>query len=68
VSGTPGAGPDPISGHHGDNVPVGYVATAGATPEQIPLAHELVRMTGGEYFFAPSITALRQMGDDASIS
>jgi Dyp-type peroxidase family len=62
VDGTPGAGPDPISGHHPEDAPVGYVPAAGATPQAIALLHQLIRMTGGEYFFTPSITALHQLG------
>jgi Dyp-type peroxidase family len=62
VSGTPGAGPDPISSHRADGSPVGYVASPGATPQPIALIRQFVHVTGGEYFFAPSIRALEQIG------
>ncbi len=61
---TPGSaadGPDPIIGqHHGqgqDNL-----KRAGVADVLLSLVHQLVTTTGGEYFFAPSISTLAQWG------
>jgi Dyp-type peroxidase family len=60
--GVPSAGVDPI----GANYPAGsqdaYLPSSGATAQLIALAHQFVHMTGGEYFFVPSIAALQRLG------
>ena len=56
--GTPAAGPDAVSGHYPDGALDAYVPAAGAAAQTVPLSHQLVRMTGGEYYLLPSITAL----------
>ena len=54
--GTPAGGPDPIVGEHDDAAAVTFAQQSGSVP--LPLAHELVTVTAGEYFFLPSISAL----------
>ncbi len=60
VQGTPG-GPDPIVGEHDPTAAVSVVQTP--NPEvQFSLGPELVTVTGGEYFFLPSIATLTALG------
>jgi len=54
--GTPAGGPDPVMGEHDDNATDTLVQPAGTV--SFPLGHELVKVTAGEYFFLPSISAL----------
>jgi Dyp-type peroxidase family len=56
VSGEPSDGPDPIVGEHDPGVRSALHQSSGVHP--FVLGPEVVQVTAGEYFFAPSITAL----------
>ena len=59
----PGAGVDPLIGQGGDPLPFLGAAPFSKTAANKPAIDfgRFVHMTGGEYFFAPSISALRSM-------
>jgi Dyp-type peroxidase family len=58
--GTPSDGVDPIVGQHDPGAEDSLHQPSGV--RTVILGGEIVRVTAGEYFFAPSITALRQLG------
>lgn len=66
TTGVPADGPDPIVGEHDPGVPVALHQQGGV--HQITLQSELVRVTAGEYFFAPSVDALNRLAEGATAS
>ena len=58
--GQPGDGPDPVVGEGTQGKAIQLHQSSGTHP--IALTADLVRMTGGEYFFCPAIDALRALG------
>jgi Dyp-type peroxidase family len=61
--GVPPDGPDPVVGEHDDpGVPVALHQPGGV--RSVALAAEVVRVTAGEYFFAPSVRALKLLAGD----
>jgi len=65
--GIPADGPDPIVGEHEGGAQVTLrQANDGVHP--FALQAQFVRMTGGEYFFLPSIGALARLADGATAS
>ncbi len=60
----PPDGPDPIVGEHdaGDQC----LLVQASSQHQFPIASELARVTGGEYFFVPSLTSLAALAGGAT--
>jgi Dyp-type peroxidase family len=54
--GEPGDGPDPLAGEFDPGNQDALHQPSGV--HQFPISHEIVTVTGGEYFFAPSLKAL----------
>lgn len=59
VSGEPPDGPDPVVGEHDAGAEDALHQAGGIHP--FSLGPEVVRVTAGEYFFAPSLTALKTL-------
>lgn len=59
VTGDPADGPDPVVGEHDPGAQVALRQASGVHP--LTLAADTVRVTAGEYFFVPSISALKQL-------
>jgi Dyp-type peroxidase family len=64
--GTPADGPDPVVGEHDPGAQDAMHQGAGV--HQFALATEVVSVTAGEYFFAPSLQALSQLASGATAS
>jgi Dyp-type peroxidase family len=60
-TGTPADGPDPVIGERDAGAQIALHQPTGI--RSISLPAEVVTVTAGEYFFAPSIRALHQLGD-----
>jgi deferrochelatase/peroxidase EfeB len=58
--GIPPDGPDPVVGERDPGQQIAIHQPAGI--HNLALAGEVVRVTAGEYFFAPSIGALKELG------
>jgi Dyp-type peroxidase family len=61
VGGEPADGPDPLAGEFDAGAQDTLRQPSGA--HQFTVMHELVRVTAGEYFFVPSIAALKQLSE-----
>lgn len=64
--GTPPNGPDPVVGEHGPGAKCALHQTSGT--HVFELGGEVVNVTAGEYFFAPSISALKALAGGAIAS
>jgi hypothetical protein len=64
--GTPPDGPDPVVGEHAPGAQVALHQPGNVHP--YALQAQFVKMTGGEYFFLPSIRALACIADGATAS
>ncbi len=56
-------GPDPVVGHHDAGQPCVLRQPSGEHP--FPLLAQTVRVTAGEYFFLPSLAAIKLLADGA---
>jgi Dyp-type peroxidase family len=64
--GTPPDGPDPVVGEHDAGAQCALHESSGV--HAVTLGSEVVSVTAGEYFFAPSIRALEQLASGATSS
>jgi hypothetical protein len=64
--GTPADGPDPIVGEHDDGADDALHQASGMHP--FAILTELVTVSGGEYFFSPSINAMKMIASGATTS
>jgi Dyp-type peroxidase family len=64
--GTPADGPDPVVGEFDAGAQDTLHQPGGVHP--FALMHEVVTVTGGEYFFAPSLQALKRLADGSTAS
>jgi Dyp-type peroxidase family len=65
--GEPSDGPDPLAGEFDPGADDALHQPAGGV-HQFPISHEIVTVTGGEYFFAPSLAALARLAEGARTS
>jgi Dyp-type peroxidase family len=65
--GTPADGPDPVAGHF-DNDAQDALNQQPSGFHPFGLIHEFVTLSGGEYFFIPSLPALKRLAEGATSS
>jgi Dyp-type peroxidase family len=66
--GQPGDGPDPITGEFDAGAQDALRQPPPGVVHQFPLMHEIVTVTAGEYFYVPSVQALKRLGEGARAS